>query len=361
MTAPPSRPRFHTLPIAEVRRDTASSVALRFAVPADLRAAYRFTPGQYLTLRTTIDGEDVRRSYSICSALGSETIEVGVKRIEGGRFSTHALGLAPGDTLDVMTPQGRFVAPIGGQHRYLLLAAGSGITPMVSIARSVLEGEPESEVTLCYANRSTDSVMFRTALDDLKDRFLTRFLLTHVMDHEAQDVELFNGRLDAEKLETLATRGLIDPPRYDAIYICGPQPMIEAASSAMQDLGADAGRIRFELFTPADGAPPVASARAEDVRAEGVSVTVVLDGARRSFVLEPGDGGVIPAAARAGLDLPYSCANGMCATCRCKLADGSATMTQNFSLEPWEQEAGFVLACQVVPESERITLDFDAV
>ena len=353
-------PRFNELTLADVRPETSDAVALSFRIPDDLKDAYAFTPGQYLTLRATIDGEDVRRSYSICSPLGCETLDVGVKRIEGGHFSSHALTLLPGDSLEVMTPQGRFTAPVGGSHNYLLLAAGSGITPMVSIARSVLEGEPDSTVTLCYANRTTDSVMFRTEFDDLKDRFLTRFLLTHVMDEEAQDVELFNGRLDAEKLETLATRGLITPDDYDAIYICGPQPMIEASSAALKDMGVADEKIRYELFTPS-GAPPVASARAAERPKDGVEIEVVLDGARRSFRLTEGDEGVIDAAARAGLDLPYSCANGMCATCRCKLAEGEADMAQNFSLEPWEQEAGFILACQAQPKSGKIVLDFDAV
>ena len=352
-------PRFHTLTLADVRPETADAVALSFAIPDELKAAYAFTPGQYLTLRAEIGGEDVRRSYSICSPLGAETLDVGVKRIEGGRFSSHALTLKPGDAVEVMTPQGRFTAPIGGAHRYLLLAAGSGVTPMVSIARSVLEGEAESHVDMCYANRTTESVMFRDELDDLKDRFLTRFRLTHVMDEEAQDVELFNGRLDAEKLETLATRGLIDPAIYDAIYICGPQPMIEAASAAMKALGAPEDRLKFELFTPS-GAPPIASARAPQPDDKGAMVEVVLDGSRRRFKLIPGTP-VLEAAAHAGIELPYSCANGMCATCRCKLADGEAEMAQNFSLEPWELESGYILACQVQPKSERITLDFDAV
>ncbi|MEM7423083.1 MAG: 2Fe-2S iron-sulfur cluster-binding protein [Pseudomonadota bacterium] len=353
-------PRFHTLKLAAVRQETADAVALSFSIPGALEDAYAFTPGQYLTLRAQIDGEDVRRSYSICSPLGAKTLDVGVKRIEGGRFSSHALTLRCGDEIDVMTPQGRFMAPVGGRHSYLLLAAGSGITPIVSIARSVLEGEAESTVTLCYANRTTDSVMFKSALEDLKDRFLTRFLLTHVMDEEAQDVELFNGRLDGEKLETLATRGLISPKSYDAIYICGPQPMIAAASSALSSMGVDESRIRYELFTPS-GAPPTASGRAVATQPTGTEIEVVLDGARRGFRLTPEDTNVIEAAARAGLDIPWSCANGMCATCRCRLAEGDADMAQNFSLEPWEEEAGFILACQVRPLSAKIVLDFDAV
>ena len=353
-------PKFHKLKISAVRPETEDAVALRFSIPAELAEAYAFTPGQYLTLRAMIGGEDVRRSYSICSPLGAGDLEVGVKRIEGGAFSSHALTLRPGDELDVMTPQGRFLAPIGGRHAYLLLAAGSGVTPMVSIARSVLEGEPESAVTLLYANRSTGSVMFREAFEDLKDRFMTRFRVTHVMDEEAQDLELFNGRLDAEKLSTMATRGLIDPADFDAVYVCGPQPMIEAASAALAGLGVPADRIRHELFTPAGGLP-VASEKAAPKAVEGgARVEVTLDGARRTFRVNPAEETVLEAASRAGFELPYSCKGGMCCTCRCKVTEGESAMDINYSLEPWELEAGYTLACQTRPTGERLALDFDA-
>lgn len=359
----PAKPRFHELTIAKVEQDTSESVVISFLVPDSLKEHYRFTPGQYLTLRTTIDGDDVRRSYSICSALGAAELSVGVKRIEDGQFSTFAQTLSAGDTLSVMTPQGRFVAPIGGTHNYLLLAAGSGVTPVLSIARSVLNNEPESTITLCYANRNTDSVMFRSTFEDMKDTYMTRFLLTHVMDQESQDVELFNGRLDAEKLETMATRGLITPDEYDAVFICGPQPMIEAASSAMVSLGVDPSRIRHELFTPSTPLRTAGDAQshsAQSGNAAETQVEVVLDGSSRRFTLQP-DQSVIEAASQAGLEIPYSCANGMCATCRCKLAQGTASMRQNFSLEPWETESGFVLACQLEPTSSSLVLDFDAV
>ncbi len=353
-------PRFHRLSIASVRQETDDAVALRFAIPPALRADYAFTPGQYLTLRAMIDGADVRRSYSICSPLGADHLEVGVKRIEGGAFSSHAMTLKPGDELDVMTPQGRFLAPIGGTHDYLLIAAGSGVTPMVSIARSVLEGEPDSHVTLLYANRTTDSVMFRQAFDDLKDRFLTRFRLTHVMDEEVQDLELFNGRLDAEKLATMATRGLIVPDDFDAIYLCGPQPMIEAASAALRALGVAEDRLRHELFTPAGGLP-IASAAARPAPAVGgARITVTLDGAQRTFPMDPASETVLEAATRAGLEIPYSCAGGMCCTCRCKVTEGAAAMDVNYSLEPWELAAGYVLACQARATGTRLALDFDA-
>jgi ring-1,2-phenylacetyl-CoA epoxidase subunit PaaE len=239
------------------------------------------------------------------------------------------------------------------------LAAGSGVTPIKSIAQSVLEGEADSTVTLCYANRNTESIMFRQTFDDLKDRYLTRFLMTHIMDEEAQDVALFNGRMDAEKLSTMATRGLISPMDYDAIYICGPQPMITAASEALTVLGVPPERIKFELFTPSSPLP-IASAAQKPSVVRGARVEVVLDGARRGFAMEAGDM-LLDAASQSGLELPYSCANGMCATCRCKLSQGEGEMAQNFSLEPWEIEQGYVLACQFKPRSELVVLDFDAV
>ena len=354
-----AKSRFYDLTISAVREDTASSVELSFDIPLTLQSAFTFVPGQYLTLRAEIDGVDVRRSYSICSPVRSDVVSVGIKRIEGGTFSGFALGLNPGDVLRVMSPQGRFTAPIGGRHNYLLLAAGSGVTPIKSIAQSVLEGEPHSTITLCYANRNTNSVMFRQAFDDLKDQYLTRFLMTHVMDEEAQDVALFNGRIDAEKLSTMATRGLIAPLEYDAIYICGPQSMIEAASDALRVLGVPAGRIKFELFTPSSPLPVAGSAPVM-AATKGALVEVVLDGARRRFRMVEGQM-LLDAATQSGLELPYSCANGMCATCRCKLAEGQGAMVQNFSLEAWEMEKGFVLACQFQPKSDHVVLDFDAV
>lgn len=361
-------PRFHTLEIAAVRNETPDAVAISFAIPEDSRDAFAFLPGQYLTLRADIDGEDMRRSYSICSALGErDRRTVGVKRIEDGRFSSFAQTLKQGDRIEVMPPQGRFTAEIGGRHDYLLLAAGSGITPCLSIAKSVLAGEPDSTVTLLYANRNSASVMFRDDLNDLKDRYTTRFTLLHVMDEETQDVEIMNGRLDAEKLETLADLGVIDPKSADAIYICGPEPMIRSASTALATLGVDDDRIKFELFTPAPGAKP-APAKANGAMANGAvngakhgaSVEIILDGARRTIEVDASQDTVLSAATRAGLDLPYSCAGGMCCTCRCRIVEGAASMDENFSLEPWEIEAGFTLSCQARPETDKLVLDFDA-
>jgi len=357
-------PRFHTLEIAAVRNETPDAVAISFAIPEELSDTFAFVPGQYLTLRADIGGEDMRRSYSICSPL-SETGRrtVGVKRIEDGRFSSFAQTLKKGDRIEVMPPLGRFTAEIGGDHDYLLLAAGSGITPCLSIAKSVLAGEPESTVTLLYANRNSASVMFRDDLNDLKDRYTTRFTLLHVMDEEVQDVEIMNGRLDAEKLEHLANLKVIDPKAADAIYICGPEPMIRSASAAMAALGVDADRIKFELFTPAPGAKPAparTNGAAVNGAKHGASVEIILDGARRTIEVDAAQDTVLTAAMKAGLDLPYSCAGGMCCTCRCKIVEGAATMDENFSLEPWEIEAGFTLSCQARPDTDRLVLDFDA-
>ncbi|MEQ8479485.1 MAG: 2Fe-2S iron-sulfur cluster-binding protein [Hoeflea sp.] len=362
-------PRFHELEIVKVRSETPDAVAISFAIPDELEDVFAFTPGQYLTLRADIGGEDLRRSYSICSAL-SETGRrtVGVKRIADGRFSGFAQTLRAGDRIEVMPPQGRFTAEIGGDHDYLLLAAGSGITPCLSIAKSVLAGEPKSTVTLLYANRNSASVMFRDDLNDLKDRYTTRFTLVHVMDEEVQDVEIMNGRLDAEKLESLAKLRVIDPKSADAIYICGPEPMIRSASAAMAALGVDGDRIRFELFTPAPGAKPAparsdgaaVTATATGGAGQGAAVEIILDGARRTIRVDARSDTVLSAARKAGLDLPWSCAGGMCCTCRCRIVEGAATMDENFSLEPWEIEAGFTLSCQTRPGTEKLVLDFDA-
>jgi len=358
-------PRFHDLEIAAVRSETPDAVAISFAIPEELSETFAFTPGQYLTLRAEVDGEDMRRSYSICSPLGEAGRRtVGVKRIADGRFSGFAQTLKPGDRIKVMPPQGRFTAEIGGAHDYLLLAAGSGITPCLSIATSVLSGEPHSTVTLLYANRNSSSVMFRDALNDLKDRYTTRFTLLHVMDEEAQDVEIMNGRLDTAKLETLAAHGLIDPKAADAIYICGPEPMIRAASSAMLALGVPEDRLKFELFTPAaDATPrtaPASTSGAAQAAARGSSVEIILDGARRMITVDARADTVLTAASRQGIDIPWSCAGGMCCTCRCRIVEGAATMDENFSLEPWEIKAGFTLACQSRPTTDKLVLDFDA-
>lgn len=355
-------PRFHELAISAVRPQTQSAIALTFSVPPSLRDEFAFTPGQYLTLRAQIDGEDVRRSYSICSSSTHfDTLEVGIKQVESGQFSNYAMSLTPGRKLDVMPPQGRFTAALGGRHHYLLIAAGSGITPCLSIAKSVLACEPDSRVELLYGNRTTASVMFREDLDNLKDRYLERFSVIHVMSAERQDVELLNGRLSAEKIDLLSRHDLIQPQRYDRIFLCGPEQMIDQCRNALQEKGVSESDIATELFTTERSRlAPVRPPASSDTPENAARVTIRHDGAERDILVDAQRETVLAAAQRAGMDLPFSCAGGMCCTCRCKIVSGDATMDLNYSLEKWEIEAGFTLACQSRPRGDALVLDFDA-
>lgn len=344
---------FHDLTLAAVDHDTPDAVVLRFdAAPA---GDWAFTPGQYLTLRAEVAGADIRRSYSIASLPG-QGLAVGVKAVPGGAFSTFAQGLKPGDRVQVMPPEGRFL--LRDEARVLLIAAGSGITPMISIAAAVLARG--GEVTLVYGNRTSGSIMFRAALDALKDRYLDRFTLLHVLSREAQDVPLLNGRIDGQKIAALTQAGAIDPAGADGVFLCGPGGMIDDVSAALPALGVAEDKVHFERFFTEGEAPRPASAAAQAAAAAGVAVEVVLDGTRRAFQLEEQDESLIEAAARQGVELPWSCHGGMCCTCRCKVVEGAAEMAVNYSLEGWEQEAGFTLACQARPTTDRLVLDFDA-
>lgn len=356
--------RFHDLTVARIDRQTPDAMTIAFELAQNHRDAFNFVPGQYLTLAADMDGEEVRRSYSICSQPGEGELRVGVKRVEGGRFSTwlHE-NLKPGDTIRVMRPEGRFTALVGGSHDYLLIAAGSGITPMLSIARTVLAHEPESTITLIYGNRTMNDIMFREELDELKDRYLQRFSLIHVLSREAQDFDILTGRIDGKRIIGMADHRLIDPLGADGIFLCGPGAMIDDVSRALKAHGVDADKIRFERFT-VDGQAPRPSPPSKKVQAAaraGVAVEVVLDGVRKSFAMSDPDQTVLDAAHGAGIELPYSCAGGMCCTCRCRIVEGGTEMAVNYSLQPWEVEAGFTLACQSRPMSKKLVLDFDAV
>jgi ring-1,2-phenylacetyl-CoA epoxidase subunit PaaE len=347
---------FHDLTIRDVQAETAEAVAISFELPEALREDFRFKPGQYLTLRAEVDGQDIRRSYSIASLPGAP-LTVGVKRVEGGAFSSFAQGLTPGQRLAVMPPEGRFI--VDAEQDLILIAAGSGITPMMSIAASALARG--ARVTLVYGNRRTDTIMFRAALDALKDRYLDRFTLIHILSREAQDVALLNGRVNAEKVRALARAGALDLAGCDGVFLCGPGEMIDEVSAALADAGVGPDRIHFERFYQEGEAPRAPrSAAAEAAASKGVSVEVLLDGTRRQFQVEDQDDTVLDAAARQGLELPFSCRGGMCCTCRCKVTEGTAEMAVNYSLQPWELAAGFTLACQTRPTSDHLVLDFDA-
>jgi len=356
-------PKFHDLTVSDIHPVSNDSVAVGFDVPAALRDEYAFQPGQYLTLRTTIDGQDVRRSYSISSPPGADRLSVGVRQVEDGVFSSFVNdALQVGDRVQVMTPEGRFVAPTGTAARYLLLAAGSGITPMMSIAVSTLNRDPEAEVTLVYGNRTTESVMFRAQLEQMKDRHMGRFTVIHILSREEQDIALLNGHVDAAKVTALAHVGAIDPLGGDAVFVCGPGKMIDDVSDGLAALGVDLAHVHIERFTPAPDSTPrkAPSAKARKAVAHGAVVEVILDGVRKSFQIENADESVLDAAHRSGLELPFSCQGGMCCTCRCKVVSGTAEMAVNYSLEKWETEAGFTLACQTRATSDKLVLDFDA-
>jgi len=331
------------------------------AVPDALRAAYRYTPGQYLTLRATIDGEEVRRSYSICSGLDDGELRVAIKRVPGGVFSTWANDtLHEGDAVSVMTPDGRFGIAIDPDAARTLVAfsAGSGITPVLSTLKTVLAREKASRFVLFYGNRSTGSIMFRGTLEDLKDRYLARLSVFHVLSREQQDVAVLNGHLDAAKVGVLM-RAMFSPKAVDHAFVCGPQPMIEGLEKALADFGLPRARIHVERFTPGVGGRPHAVAVPPTTAPKAI-VTVISEGARWEIPVAEGEA-IIDAAIRAGRNLPFSCKGGMCCTCRARLLEGRVEMTVNYSLEPWETEAGYVLTCQSHPVTERVVVDYDQV
>lgn len=357
---------FHSLTVGNVEPITSQAVAISFNVPDELSETFQFLPGQYLTLRANVDGEDIRRSYSICSKPG-EPLTVGIKQVEQGRFSTFAQGLKAGDTLEVMPPQGNFICQVdenakaAKSQNLILIAAGSGITPMLSIASAVLECDPSSRVTLVYGNQATQTIMFREALEDLKDRFLDRFEVFHVLSREAQDVELFHGRIDVVRIKELAASEILRVSEATGIYLCGPAEMTLALEQHFIETGVPKNQVHTELFeAPGQSEPVVISKETVEAAKQGVGIEVTLDGLRRRFTLADASQTVLEAAEGAGLELPFSCAGGMCATCRCKVTEGDAEMDRNFSLDDWELEAGFVLACQLRPKSSVLKLDFDA-
>lgn len=359
-------PTFHSLTIAGVRRETEDAVSVAFTVPPELRDAYRFEHGQYLTLRATLGGEEVRRSYSICSGCDDGELRVAVKRVPGGLFSAYANeALRPGMRIEVMTPMGRFTTPLdpAARRTYVALAAGSGITPVLSIVKTVLAREPLSQVILVYGNRTVSSILFRQELDDLKDRHLGRLAVHHVLSREPDEAGLLPGRIDAALVETLC-RTLVEPAGVHAWFLCGPQAMVETVRTALTAAGTEPGRIHVELFSAGPdsargAARPAATTHISD--GEGAAaVTVLQDGKRREFLLPYEADSILDAAHRAGADLPYSCKSGVCSTCRAKLVEGEVAMAQNYALEPWEVEAGYILTCQSRPLTPRVTIDFDA-
>ena len=360
--------KFHDLPVANITPEAAGAVAITFQVPEDLRSGFNFKAGQFLTLRASINGNDVRRSYSISSSQNSYvqngTLEVGIRPVQGGVFSNWAASkLKVGDVLRVMPADGRFIVQRPRAIHRVGFAAGSGITPILSILASTLEEQKESKFTLVYGNRRMDSVMFNEALQDLKDRYPNRLTLIHVLSRQAQEVPLLEGRIDEAKVKEIVN-SLLPAASMDEVFICGPEAMIEATEKALLEVGVPARNIRTERFTsptlealPADTRKQVVLGNAPESKGD-VALTIVLDGKKHQMQMSATDK-ILDVALAAGLDLPYSCKGGVCCTCRAKVMQGSVEMEKNFTLEKWEAEQGFVLSCQAKPTSKEVVMSFD--
>ncbi|MGB0099698.1 MAG: 1,2-phenylacetyl-CoA epoxidase subunit PaaE [Nocardioides sp.] len=348
---------FHSLRVAAIDELTDDSVALTFEVPPALADEFSFEHGQHLSIR---GGDDVRRSYSICTPPSSGVLRIGVKRLPGGAFSDEVVSrLVVGDVLDVMTPAGRFTSALDPETRrsHVAIAAGSGITPVLSIVAAILEGEPASRVLLVYANRTHRSVMFLDEVHDLKDRFADRLQVVHVLSRESQEIELFSGRLDGDRLRDILA-ALMPADEVDQWFLCGPQQLVTSLRATLSDLGVPDGHVHTELFH-ADPVPRAPVAALSDVADGAAHVTIRLDGRSSTLELRPDDVPVLEAALPLRPDLPFACKGGVCGTCRARLVEGTVAMDANYALEPDEIERGYVLTCQSHPTSPEVVLDFD--
>jgi ring-1,2-phenylacetyl-CoA epoxidase subunit PaaE len=352
--------QFHPAKVTRVERTTRDAVVV-YLEPEDPQA-FQFKPGQYLTFRRTIDGQDIRRSYSICAGAHDAALRVGVKRVPGGAFSTWVNDeLEPGETIDVMPPAGNFTMATdeAAERHYLAVAAGSGITPVLSLMKTILADEPNARFTLIYGNRSVANMMFREEIEELKDRYLNRLSIIHMFSG-GSDLPLFSGRIDAEKCDELFST-LIDVGSLDQAFICGPETMMHTVSDKLQEYGLEKSKIKFELFgAPQEGrlAKPRKTA-GEDVATRTCSVSVILDGVRHETAIHDNQTSVLEAALAADLDAPHSCKAGVCSTCRAKVLQGDYELAANYALEDYELEQGFVLSCQCLPKSDHIVIDYD--
>lgn len=364
---------FSTLKVEDVRRETADCVSVAFSVPEELRDEFRFRQGQNITIRYRVDGAEIRRSYSICSSPLEEELRIAIKKVPGGLFSTYANDqLYKGAVLEVLPPTGRFYTELNAVHQknYLAFAAGSGITPILSLIKTTLATEPHSQFTLVYGNRHRPSIIFRDELEALKNRYMQRFALHHILSREKMDTPLNQGRITSEKCTELCGK-LIDLPRMDEIFLCGPGEMIFTVKDWLEQKGVDPKKVHFELFntvdTATDSRPGSRAARKEErqvtdpaLKGKTSQVTVKLDGISYDFEL-PFDGEpILDAALQQGADLPFACKGGVCCTCRAKLVEGKVDMEVNYALEAEELAAGFILTCQSHPRTERVVVDFDS-
>jgi len=359
-----STPLFHDLRVRRIEPDTAEASIVTVDVPPGLRSVFGFTQGQYLTLRTTIDGQDLRRSYSICAGVDDGELRVGVRKVKGGVFSNWINEqLKPGDVISVMAPQGRFFVPIepGARRHHVGIAGGSGITPILSIMKTVLAREPLSRFTLIYGNRMLRSTMFKEELEDLKNKYMTRLVLHHVFSDDPTDAPLNMGLINRDKVaEFLAS--VLPASNIDQVYICGPFQMNDEAEAALLAAGVPQGRIHIERFgvaTPSGEAVGAVVHEAKPGDAEKARIVIVRDGMRREIEFSKDQPSILDAASAAGMEVPFSCTSGVCGTCRAKLVEGKVRMERNFALDKAEVDDGFVLTCQAHPLTERVVLSFD--
>jgi ring-1,2-phenylacetyl-CoA epoxidase subunit PaaE len=356
---------FRLLTIKDVRRETADCVSVAFEIPAEWKEEIHFKQGQNITVKTVVQGEELRRSYSICSSPFDQELRIAVKRIENGKFSTHAnQQLRKGDRVEVMAPSGKFFTGLNPQQakNYLAFASGSGITPIISIIKTTLITEPESSFTLVYGNRDRHSIIFREVLEAFKNQYIDRFAIHFILSREKTDASIYQGRIDADKCKILFSK-LIDPTQMDDIFLCGPEQMIFTVKKTLEEIGTGNEKIHFELFTiPGQELKKqqLNSASSATTSEETGHVTIKVDGV--SFEMDLAFDGitVLDAALQAGADLPYACKGGVCASCRARLTEGKVEMDTNYALETDELEAGFILTCQSHPRSPVVKIDFDS-
>jgi len=356
--------KFHTLTVSDIRTETPDTVSIAFEVPAALADDYKFTQGQYLTLKAMIGGEDVRRSYSICVSPLDGELRVAVKQVPGGVFSTYANSeLKQGDALEVMTPTGNFFIPVEPEKEknYVLFAAGSGITPIMSIMKTVLEEEPKSTVTLFYGNKKSGNIIFQEQIEDLKNSYTNRLSVNYVLSQEHPGAELFYGRITGDKCEQFATH-LFDPAKVDAYFLCGPEPMIRAVASVLESRDVSKERIHFELFTSPTsiaGKTERTSSEQASQAVENAEVTIILDDERSTYTLTDKTENILDSAMNQGIDVPFACKGAVCMTCRAKLLEGEASMEKNYALTDKEVEQGYILTCQAHPQTKQVVVSFD--
>ncbi len=353
--------KFYPLKVSEIKKETSDTVSIVFDLPHELENKFKFIQGQYLTLETSINGQKVRRAYSLCSSANSGVLRVAVKKVENGLFSVFATEhLKVGDVLDVMPPMGSFYTPLDKNNKknYLAVAAGSGITPILSILKTTLETEPNSTFTLLFVNKDSQNIIFKEELEELKNGYLNRFSLFHFFTREKTEFDLFNGRLNKSKMEKLLDKS-IDVNSLDDCFFCGPEDLINEMQNVFRDHGMPLDHLHAELFTKKNIKTMKTKSNDTPVSTNGHEITIIMDGDEFKFTMKDNSDFIIDAAIEEDIDVPYSCQAGVCSTCKAKVVEGEVSMSEDHTLDDDEVEAGFVLSCICTPKSEKVTLDYD--